>query len=178
MDASWTKFWSMQIGYFSSYIVLFFGGCTIARERWLDHIEADIAKKWMVICLITIPLLFIYGIVSGAIQGAPFNTNGGWTLPALAYAFWEPFVAWGLILGMLWRFRVAPNPSPYWQNWSPRAFAAYIIHPPIVVAMGLLLSNLALPNSVKFVIAGISAIVLSFGLARLILTIPGAQKIL
>jgi fucose 4-O-acetylase-like acetyltransferase len=172
------ELWSMQIGYFSSYVVLFLGGCAVARGRWLERIDADIARRWIIICLITIPALFAYGILSGAIHGAPFNTQGGWTLPALAYAFWEPFVAWGIILGMLWRFRVARNPSPKWQNWAPRAFTAYIIHPPVVVAMGLVFSDLAMPNSAKFLIAGICSVVLSFGLARPILAIPGTRRIL
>jgi hypothetical protein len=169
---------SMQIGYFSSYIVLFIGGCVVARSRWLEQIDANIARRWIIICLITIPTLFVYGILSGAVHGAPFDTKGGWTLPALAYAFWEPFVAWGIILGMLWRFRVARHPSQKWKNWSPRAFTAYIIHPPVVVAMGLVLSDWPMPNSAKFLFAGICSIVLSFGLARPILAIPGIRRIL
>lgn len=171
------QLWFMQFGYFSSYIVLFAGGCAVARTRWLEQIDAAVARRWMIISMLTIPSLFIYGILAGAMHGAPFNSDGGWTLPALAYAFWEPFVAWGIMLGMLWRFRVTQNVSPKWIAWGPRAYTAYIIHPPIVVSIGLLLTDWAIPNSAKFLIAGICAIALSFGLAKPILAIPGMRQI-
>ena len=172
------ELWLMQIGYFSSYIVLFAAGCVFARSRWLEHIDGTMAKRWLLVSLLTIPSLFIYAILAGAFQGAPFETNGGWSLPTLAYAFWEPFVAWGIIMSMLWRFRVARNPSPRWRNWAPRAFAAYILHPPVVVTLGLLLSDWPIPHSVKFLVAGSAAVVLSFGIAWPILAIPGMRRIL
>ncbi|MBC7662586.1 MAG: hypothetical protein H7276_02140 [Caulobacter sp.] len=123
------------------------------------------------------PLLLVYAVAAGATRGVPFPSDGGWTWPALAYAMWEPFVAWELILGMLWKRRVATAPSPAWQRWAPRAYAAYIVHPPVVVGLGLLLADVALPNSVRFAIAGACAIVLSFTLARLLLLIPGVRRV-
>lgn len=172
-----TEIWSLQIGYFASYTVLFAAGCGFARTRWLERVGPELAQPWRWISWICMPLLLVYAVAAGATHGVPFKTDGGWTLPALAYALWEPFVAWGLILGMLWKRRVATNPSPAWQRWAPRAYAAYIVHPPVVVGLGLLLANVALPNSVCFLIAGGIAIVLSFGLARLLLLIPGVRRI-
>ena len=170
--------WLLQIAYFSSYIVLFASGVALAPGKWLELVGPNIARPWRVVSYITIPLLFVYGVLAGALEGKPFNTAGGWNLPALAYAFWEPFVAWGIILTMLWRFRVAPRRSPVWAQLGPCAFAAFIIHPPVLVAMGLLLAHQPWPNSVKFLIAGVAGLALSFLLARLLLTIPGARRIL
>ncbi len=172
------EIWSMQIGYFASYVVLFSAGCAVAHDRWLERVDVEVARPWRLISILTIPLLFVYGVLAGAAHGAPFDTSGGWTLPALVYAFWEPFVAWGIILAMLSRGRAAPKPAPRWQRWAPRAFTAFIIHPPVVVACGLLLASQALPNSVKFLIAGAASVVLSFALAQLVLRIPGARKVL
>lgn len=169
--------WMLQIGYFGSYVVLFAAGCATARGSWLEQIDARTARAWRLVAWICGPLLFVYGLVAGKLSGAPFDTSGGWTLPALAYAFWEPLVAWGIILGMLARFRLtswrALRPS-----WSSYAYAAYIVHPPVVVALGLLLAPAKLPNSLDFAMVGLAAILLSFVLARLILQIPGAKRIL
>jgi len=93
--------WGLQIGYFASYTALFAGGCAMAGSRWLENIGPEQANRWRLAAWIVGPLLFVYGIVLSLVQGKPFDTEGGWTLPALAYAFWEPFVAWGIILGML-----------------------------------------------------------------------------
>jgi hypothetical protein len=121
-------------------------------------------------------------LTPGAARGLPFDTSGGWTLPALVYAFWEPFVAWGIILGMLWRFRFRSRSdgarTGARDKWPGCAYAAYIVHSPVVVGLGLLLGHAALPNSLRFVIAGAAGIVLSFVLGRLLLLIPGARRVL
>ncbi len=170
--------WLLQIGYFASYIVLFMAGVVLARSKWLEQVGRATARPWVLVSLLCMPLLFVYGVLAGVIEGKPFDTSGGWTLPALAYAMWEPFVAWGIILGMLWRFRVAAQPSPLWQELAPRAYAAFIIHPPVLVALGLLLADRPWPNSVSFVIAGAAGVVFSFLLAQLLLMLPGARQIL
>jgi hypothetical protein len=50
--------------------------------------------------------------------------------------------------------------------------------PPVVVAFGLLLANQLLFNSAKFVVAGVGSVVLSFLLAKPLLMIPGARRVL
>jgi len=170
--------WGLQIGYFASYTVLFAGGCAMAGSRWLDAIGPEQARRWRLVAWIVGPLLFVYGIVASLVLGQPFDTSGGWTLPALAYAFWEPFVAWGIILGMLARFRRQDNPSPRWQAWAAPAYAAYILHPPLLTAIGLAVATLPLPNMAKFVIAGVTGVAASFLAARLLIKLPGAKAIL
>lgn len=169
--------WMLQIGYFGSYVILFGAGCATARSRWLEHIDTRTARVWRAVAFICAPLLFVYGVAAGAAGGAPFDTSGGWTLPALAYAFWEPFVAWGIILGLLRHFRLR-GARLAGTGWSGYAYAAYIVHPPVVVAFGLLLAHAGLPNSVSFAIAGFGAAVLSFLSAWLLVQIPGARRVL
>lgn len=170
--------WGLQIGYFGSYMVLFAGGCAMAGSRWLERIGPEQAKRWRLVAWGVGPLLFVYGIVVSLVQGKSFDTAGGWSLPALAYAFWEPFVAWGIILGMLARFRRTQDPSPYWRPWARQAYAAYILHPPLLVAIGLAVAALPLPNMPKFVLSGIVGVAASFLAARLALRLPGAKSIL
>jgi len=169
---------SLQVGYFAGYTVLFAGGCALAGSRWLERIGSEQASRWRLTTLIVAPLLFVYGIVASLVLGQPFDTAGGWTLPALAYAFWEPFVAWGIILGMLLRFRRASHPAPRWQPWAAQAYAAYIVHPPLLVAIGLLAAGLPLPNLLKFVASGAVGVAASFLAARLLIKLPGARSIL
>jgi len=168
----------LQIGYFASYTVLFAGGCAMAGSRWIERVGPQQAGRWPLAALVVAPLLFVYGIYVGLVQGRPFETAGGWTLPALAYAFWEPFVAWGIILAMLMRFRRASNASPRWQPWARQAYAAYILHPPLLVAIGLPVATLPLPALLKFALAGVLAVGASFLAGRLALRLPGAARIL
>jgi len=168
----------LQVGYFASYSVLFAGGCAMAGSRWIERVGPQQAGRWPLVALFVAPLLFVYGIYVSLVQGQPFETAGGWTLPALAYAFWEPFVAWGIILAMLVRFRRAGTSSPRWQPWAGQSYAAYILHPPLLTGIGLLVATLPLPNMLKFALAGVVGVVASFLLARLALKLPGAKSIL
>ncbi len=170
--------WLLQIGYFSSYILLFAIGCAAAPSRLLEHIDGKIAKPWAWISLLTIPSLFIYAAMSGAFAGEPFELHGGWTLPVAAYAFWEPFVGCGIILMSLWRCRMAKNPWPIWNRLAPCAYGAFIVHPPIVVSIGLMLSPWQAASLLKFGVAAILAVSASFLLASLIVRLPGARRVL
>jgi hypothetical protein len=170
--------WMLQIGFFASYILLFFLGCACAQHRILETIDKPLARPWFWIGVLTIPTLFVYAILGGAFEGVDFPLSGGWTLPSLAYAFWEPFVGCGIILMLLWRFRVAQQPSRIWPHFAHLAYAAFIVHPPVVVAMGLLGSQWQLSSIFKFAIAGLLSVSLSFMIAFVLVRIPGARRIL
>lgn len=168
----------LQIGYFASYIMLFFFGCTAAQSRLLEKIDRKLALPWAWISLLTIPSLFAYGLLSGALKGGAFYVNGGWTMPAFAYAMWEPFVAGGIMLMLLWRFRVSVKPWAFWKKLAPLCFAAFIIHAPVVVGFGVLLQAWKDYSLTMFFLVGGASLILSFAVAALLVKLPSAKKIL
>jgi surface polysaccharide O-acyltransferase-like enzyme len=107
------------------------------------------------------------------------NFNGGLDLPAIIYAFWEPFVAWGIIASLLVVFRERFNaPSAVWKRWGAQAYGAFIVHAPIVVALSVALSSATIPPALKFIIVGASSIVASFVVAAAVLRLPGARRVI
>ena len=104
---------------------------------------------------------------------------GGWSIPALVYALWEPFVAWGVILVLLQRcqqrFR---DLGPIGTRLARRAFAIYVIHPPVVVAVTLAWRDVGAPALLKFALSGSVACVLCYVLAGLLLKVPGVERVL
>jgi hypothetical protein len=168
----------LQIGYFASYILLFALGCLAAPHRWLESIGGKVAAPWGWVSLLTVPTLFIYAYASGAFRGQPFELHGGWTLPVLAYAFWEPFVGAGIILMLLWRLRTSMRPWPLWQTLTPWAYAAFIVHPPVVVVIGRWLLPWHAPSLLKFTIGGALAVVFSFVVAAACVRLPEARRLL
>ena len=177
MPVGWTVA-DMQLGYFASYVVLFATGCAAARGRWLDRVDEAYARPWRRVTRLTIPILFVYALIATARSGGPFLVAGGWHLPALVYALWEPFVAWGIILTVLWRARTAPAGSRWWQTLSPRAYTVYVVHPPIVVAWSLAAVAARLPYALVFPAVAAASIATAFWVAGLVLRIPGAARIL
>ncbi len=172
------QWWSLQIGYFSSYIVLFAAGCWLARSRVLERIDGRLARPWGWLSLLAAPTLFIYAIAIGALHGVAFESNGGWTLPALAYALWEPLVAWGIILMLLWRFRLRALAGSWWEKLSPLAYAAYIVHPPFLVLFGWLLNDWQAPSLIKFALTAAVAPLMIFTVSAGLLCLPGARRVL
>lgn len=168
----------LQLGYFASYVFPFALGCLASRHRWLEKIERRQAVPWAWVTLCTLPLLFVAAAWSGALEGRPVNFNGGMTLPAVVYAFWEPFVAWGVIATLL-LFRERFNaPSAAWQAWGALAYGAFIVHAPVVVGASVALAGWEAWPLLKFGVVGSVSVMASFAVAALLLRLPGARRVL
>jgi peptidoglycan/LPS O-acetylase OafA/YrhL len=168
----------LQLGYFASYIVLFLAGCAAADGRRLEHIPDNQKRIWLRVAWVALPILPILAVLSSHFSWLAGNGEGGWNAQALAYAFWEPFVAWGFILGLLTLFqRRFAVLTGIWPSLARRAYLVYIIHPPILVGTALAWREIAAPALVKFVVTGSIACMLCYLAAGLILRIPRAERI-
>lgn len=166
--------WGLQLAYFGSYTVLFAIGIAAGRNNWLAQLTWKQALPWVLISLIAWPTLPAAWLHAG--PGANFNSGLSW--PAFLYAFWEPFVAWGIIAGLLLLFRDRMNaPSALWSWLGRRAYTVYIIHPPVLVGISLLLRGWAAPALVKFSAVGSLACVATWLLADPLVRLPGVRRI-
>jgi len=170
----------LQLGYFASYIVLFAVGIAAWRYDWLRQLTWKNARTGLIALAITWPLMIVAGAVASAVNGpGKSNFSGGFTWPAIFYALWEPFAAWGLIA--LWRllFRQRMNqPSAFWNWLNRRAYAVYILHPPVLVGISLLLHGWAAPALVKFGVVGLLSCAATWLLADPLVRLPGVRRII
>ncbi|MGV3550578.1 acyltransferase family protein [Rhizobium sp.] len=168
---------NLQLGYFASYVFLFAVGCIAERYGWLEEIKQRHAQPWVIAGVVAIPLLPLALMVGEAMGQTNFAT--GFSLPAIFYAFWEPVVAWGVIAGALWIF-------PMWwgerdRRWgflSRQSYAAFIIHPPVIVTLALLMQPLPLPLIVKFLVLTLGGTVLCFSFAWAIRKVPFVGRVI
>ena len=110
---------------------------------------------------------------------ASIEVSTGWGFPAVFYAFWEPLVAWGVIASLLVVAQARFNrPSPRWAAWAGQAYGAFIVHTPVLVGLSVIVRGWEAPGVLKFAIVGPLAALASFLLARALLRIPGAHRIL
>ena len=180
VGASW---WGLQLGYFAGYVILYVAGCVAAQRGWLDQITqpgpAAQVRRWRRIAWFTLPLLAPLALLKDVTPLFQANPMGGWNLPALLYAFWEPFVAWGVILWLLARTqRTSVVSSPLWQKLSRRAYAMYVIHPLPVVAIALAWRGVPAPALLKFAVTGSLACVACYLLSGWLLRLPGVRRVL
>ena len=165
----------LQLGYFPPYILLFVAGCLAAREHLLERVTFAEAKPWAGISVVMFVLLPIVILTRGDLA----SFHGGWAFNAIFYALWDPFIAWGIILTLLWFART------YWSDANPLmarlaqcAYGAYIVHPPVLVGLSLLCRAWAIPPLLKFGLVGLAACTGAFAVAAVLLLIPGLKKIL
>jgi peptidoglycan/LPS O-acetylase OafA/YrhL len=169
----------LQLAYFPGYIFLFAVGVAAWRFDWLRQLSWQRARPWIRTLFIAWPCLPIGVMILKAVNGASSaDTSSGLSWAAILYAFWEPFVAWGLIAAWLLVFREQLNqPSTFWSWLNRRAYAVYIIHPPVLVGIGLLLHGWTAPALVKFVAVGCLAISLTWLASDPLVRLPGIRRV-
>jgi peptidoglycan/LPS O-acetylase OafA/YrhL len=169
----------LQLGYFASYVVLFAAGCLAAPWPSLDEAPAPQRNRWIVIACVTFPLMPIAVVLGKYIPWLAGSQSGGWNVQAAVYAFWEPFLALGVIMGLLHFYtRRLETPGQVWRLLSRRAYAIYIIHPPVLVSLALAWRSVAAPAALKFVVTGTATCVACYLLAGLLLKAPGVKRVL
>jgi peptidoglycan/LPS O-acetylase OafA/YrhL len=169
----------LQLGYFASYTFLFFLGIAAWRHDWLRQLEWKHTRDWivaLVIAWLSFPAVRALAIALN--RPGKSNYTGGLNWPAASYAFWEPFIAWGMIAAWLLVFRRHMNrPSRIWTWLNRRSYSVYIIHPIVLVGISLLLRGWAAPALVKFAVTGTLACATSWLLADPLVRAPGLRRI-
>ncbi|MCA8424880.1 acyltransferase [Burkholderia seminalis] len=168
-----TNVWGLQLGYFASYVVLYAAGCRAARVHWIAHLPARQVRLWSRIALLALPVLPLAYLLAKHVptwRGRP---------QAVIYAFWEPLVAWGAILFLVDRFqRCFDRLTGAWRPLSRRAYAIYIIHPPVLVGVALAWRHVPANPFLKFTVTGSVACVACYLVAGLLLRVPRFASIL
>ena len=160
-----TDLMNMQLGFFSSYIILFIAGITACRNNWLLRIPYSLGMIWFKAALIggTIFWLAIM-ILGGILDSGDFSKYaGGLHWQSAAYALWESFFCVGTCLGLIVSFRERLNWQGKWARFlSDNSFSVYLFHPPLLILVSLALRDLAWHPIAKFIVSSAIAIPLCF----------------
>jgi len=166
------------LAYFAPYIVLFAAGIAAWRYDWLQQLEWKNGHGIFWIAILAWPLMPAGAIASNIIYGGKGNFVTGFSWTAVLYAMWEPLVAWGFIVGWLLLARKWMNqPSAFWSWVNRRAYAVYIIHPPVLVGVSLLLHGWVAPALVKFCVTGALACAATWLAADPLVRLPGVRRV-
>jgi glucans biosynthesis protein C len=169
----------VQPAFFPQYLMLFAAGILAYRGDWLNRLSDRQMPFWRAVaaaCALFLPVLFVGG---GAAQGQFEAFISGFAWQALLLNLWVGLTSISFTLFLLLGLRAhAPRPSTVLRGVTGSAFAAYLIHPVILVAITTSLAPLALFPLLKWALAAALTIAASFALGSLLRQIPGVKAIL
>jgi glucans biosynthesis protein C len=174
-----TSVMNMQLGYFSSYIVLFVAGLWAGRSGFLQSIPTQLGRTWLWVAIgVGLPLWMILQGLGGALEGKRDLFSGGWHWQAAGIAAWEAFFCVAFSLGLLTVYRERVNTKNRVTGLlSYTGFGAYTFHAPILVGVSMLMIAVAMhPLAKTLVVAGV-AWVASIAFAWLVRKIPGVGRL-
>ncbi|MFC7619668.1 acyltransferase family protein [Microlunatus sp. GCM10028923] len=149
------------------YALMFAAGVLAARRRWLERMPGSLA--FVGAGLAVLAAIFLGPVLMSADPVAS-SIAGGVAMAVLG-------VGLSLVVLVIFR-RFAPGTGPIRQFLSANAFAVYVIHPVVLVALALLLQGLVAPAIVKFAVLLILSIPACWLLAALLRRIPAVRKII
>lgn len=169
----------MQVGYFSSYIILFAVGIIFYRCNMLVRLPYVFGRFWFVIALLLgIPSWFALMIGGKFLKnGAAFF--GGFHWQSAALSTWEAFFCVGISLGLVAIFQRKYNTQGSVSKFlAENAFGVYVLHPPILVGITIALRGIIMNPLVKMYLVAIIVLPICFGFSYFIRRVPLMKKIL
>jgi glucans biosynthesis protein C len=103
---------------------------------------------------------------------------GGWNWISFSYCIWEGFTCLAFSIATLAWFRCRFDR----QGWlaakmADATFTAYILHPGIIVPLGLLLSGIAMNLSLKFLIVAPIGVALTYVISYYFRRLPLVRNV-
>lgn len=171
--------YNMQLCFFSQYIILFILGIIAYRRDWFMNISHSFGmfcfKLSLGLGFIMWLLLMLFG---GPLNGQEYVILGGLYWQSAVYALWEQIICAGFCLGFIVMFRDRHNSRENLNGFlSDNAFGVYVLHPPILISISLLLSGLTLYPIAKFALIAVIVIPVSFIVSSIIRKVPFLKKI-
>jgi glucans biosynthesis protein C len=176
-----TSFYNLQFCYFSQYIFFFIAGTVAYRRSWLTTLPRLTGLFWGRLGLFGGLLLwFVLLITGGALKGQTSVYGGGNHWQSMGLCILESMAGVGISLYCLVLFRDRFNGQGRMARFfSENAFAVYVFHAPVLIAISLGMAGLHWPPLMKFVLLTALSIVATYSIcALLIRRIPLLKKIL
>ena len=155
---------------------LFTLGVASAERGGLDPVSRSTRRRAGLAALAAVAVV-VSAFAVGSDSLDPFG--GGWAWQAWLTAVGEAVVAVCLSLWLLGHFQRKHDHTGRLRAALGRsAFGAYVLQAPVLVAVALAMSTVALAPEAKFLLVAPAAVAGSFGLAWLLTRTPGVNKVL
>jgi glucans biosynthesis protein C len=172
---------NVHLGDLPQYILMFSAGIVTHRHRWLESLSTRSGTGLALGLLVPACALFVLLLMlGGAVRGDTSLYAGGFNIVSFGKSVWESLVCVGASLAIIVGYRRVFNRQGRLATLlSENAFAVYLLHPPVVIALAILLHEVTAPPLLKAVLLTAAAVFLMFFVVAPVLRrIPLLQRIL
>jgi glucan biosynthesis protein C len=177
----WLLWHAVEPAHVPLYVLFMIGGILAYRNGWLETVSPSLVRVWgliTVVGLCGIPV-FIATLDYGSL-------GGGFTAPALLYAFWEAFLSIGICTCMLIVFKHRWNTTGRIKAaLAKNVYTVYLIQIPIILfwqsrfIQGGVLIPVGLPPLLQFILVGVLATAFCFLISNYVVRkIPYTERVI
>lgn len=176
--------WTLALGFFRTevahlpqYVLMFVLGVVAGRRRWLESLSDRLVLAWAVPALLLSVFCVLHCTTVFAHVPGLFATKGG-SWAAVRGAAGEALLCVGLSLGLLGLARrLGPGAGWLRRELAASAYAAYVLHVFMLVALQRALLPCDWPGVAKFGVVVVAGTVWTFGNAALLRRVPGLRSV-
>ena len=175
-----TSILNMHPGDFPQYILMFAAGVATYRGRWLDRLPVRFALRWSSVALGCSILLLAALLTMRYVLHSEVSSEGGLSVASAMRALWEALVCIGMSFGLIALYRTFFDGQGTTAKFlSNNAFAVYLFHPPVLIALAIAFRSLAAPPLMKAVILTFASAIATYSVSALVFrNIPLLRRIL
>ncbi len=171
---TWVRFFGLFKGEPADmpfYASLFTIGLLAGRANWFDRIQTRIAVPWFIAATAVFATLAYLDTTQLAQPG---------TMTAkIAWAFLEPLVGVGVILGLIVFFRRFVSASgTVLRSIEGNIYGIYLIHLFVVIGLQVALAGVGMPALAKFALVLIGTLLISYPVIALLRRVPGVPVVI
>jgi glucans biosynthesis protein C len=163
------------------YLSFFIIGTVAARGDWLRKMPDSMAKRFFEIALVASATLLVLALIGTVVTSLGWGSLVGYgSLSSAFYALWDSAFAVGMSMFAIAYFRRHfDHPGRLWSFASKNFYGAFILQAPVIVTVAaILLSTLNIESLLKFGLAAVMIVPLTWALAYLVKKIPLFDRVL
>jgi peptidoglycan/LPS O-acetylase OafA/YrhL len=161
----------MHPGDFPQYVLMYLAGAYGFRGNWLEALSDRFRFRGAALALgLSVPLFAVLILFGGGLDGNTASYEGGFNPVSAGKSLWEALVCVGMALLILTVYRRNFNAQgPLTRLLSDNAFGVYLIHPPVLIAIAILMHPLMWPPIAKAAVLTVLTAIGSLAVSALVL---------
>lgn len=168
----------LALGQAPAWIAAFTFGVVAGERGWFDSLTPRVVRAARTLALVAVVPWATVLVYVAATGGDMDPYLGGGTWQSLFVAVIEGCYILGLSVWLPAVFRRKYNhQGRLAREMSRGAYAAFIIHQIVLVALVLATHEVSWPPEVDFLVVAVAGVAFSFGLASLLVRLPGLRRI-